>query len=200
MRTLLTATSISLCGGVGYCAHCGAPRAVAWKAWEKDKHPRKPNGQFGAGGSGSASAPRMATSDPPALGDARSLLAAAGLDVEADVAAVSPDELKTLGLPGMARQFDGTVAGSVFDGKVYIATNTALYKAAAKGDKDAQVMLASVVAHENEHAKGVISELACYQKQLEVFDKMKGGDTHYRQLIVRQIARFRGQPIPTGSR
>ena len=53
------------------------------------------------------------------------------------------------------------------DDKVYIPTWSDVYKKAGKGDPNAKIKLASIIAHEAEHARGG-GEKQAYDKQIKV--------------------------------
>ena len=101
---------------------------------------------------------------------------------------VSPKELQHIGLGGMATNFQNPDhAGSVFNGEIYLSSNSTVYKRARRGDHDSLVMLASLIKHEEAHLLLGNCELLPYQIQLLAYDNLGGKDNAYRKAILSQI-------------
>ena len=69
---------------------------------------------------------------------------------------------------------DPAYAGSIFNEKILISTNSRVFKRARRGDHDALVVLASVIKHEEAHLHLGNCELEPYQIQLRIFDDLEG--------------------------
>jgi len=68
-------------------------------------------------------------------------------------------------------------------GFIYILTDTPLYKNASRGDGEAIIKLASVIAHEQVHADGVADEKAAYEQQLTILRRMNAPEKLCRDVM-----------------